>query len=428
MKKAAKAFVVTILAWQVRRLRKRNNFKIVAVVGSIGKTSTKLAIARVLSGSLKVRYQSGNYNDIVSVPLVFFGSNLPSLLNPFAWLGIFLKNEQIISNAYPYDVVVVELGTDGPGQISAFKKYIKSDISVITALTPEHMQYFSNLQSVADEELSVGEYSEKIIMNADLCPKELTGGMQASYLTYGLHKDATYVMKEIIFTNEGSRFALQKDRTQWLKASHTSFSEPQLYSLLAAASVSDLLGISPQKIEQGFDNIEPVAGRMQKLKGVHNSTIIDDTYNASPDAVQAALDTLYRLNAPQKIALLGNMNELGEFSKDSHTEIGLYCDPRQLDLVVTLGTEANSYLADAAEKQGCNVIRVRTPYEAGALINEKLEEGGIVLAKGSQNGVYSEEAVKLFLADPKDESKLVRQSPRWLKIKQKQFGVYERKK
>src|SRR3990167_5428097 len=130
MKQYARSIVVWVLGIQVRRLRKKNDLTIVGVVGSIGKTSTKLAIAQTLGATRTVRYQTGNYNDIVSVPLVFFGLDLPSLLNPFAWLKVFIKTERVIGSDYPYEIVVVELGTDGPGQIAAFKRYLMLDIAV----------------------------------------------------------------------------------------------------------------------------------------------------------------------------------------------------------------------------------------------------------------------------------------------------------
>lgn len=417
MKKALKSIVVSILSWQLKRLYKRHQFKTIAVVGSIGKTSTKLAIARVLESSFRVRYQDGNYNDIVTAPLVFFGQLEPSLTNPIAWIKVFLKNEAEIKSQYPYDIVVVELGTDSPGHIAEFKRYIKAEIAVVTALTPEHMENFAGLSAVAAEEMSVASYAQKLLINTDLCPLEFLQEYSGAFLSYAIEQDATYRLTDIKFTAESSQFAVLKDRQNLLNASHASFSEPQLYSLLAAAAVADLLGVKTEVLATGFDRIKPVTGRMQRLVGVKGSSIIDDTYNSSPDAVKAALNTLYRIQAPQKIALLGNMNELGTFSPSAHTEIGEYCDPLQVNLVVTVGTDANQYLAEAAEKRGCKVVRTNTPQEAGKVIDENLQEGALILAKGSQNGVYAEEAVKLLLADPSDASKLVRQSPNWLKIK-----------
>src|SRR3989338_3419097 len=116
MKKLAKQAVVRYLGNKVKKLQAKNNFRVIAVAGSIGKTSTKLAVATVLKHKYRVRYQEGNYNDIVSVPLIFFGLPMPNLLNPIAWLVTFAKIRKVLKNPYPYDFVVVEVGTDSPGQ------------------------------------------------------------------------------------------------------------------------------------------------------------------------------------------------------------------------------------------------------------------------------------------------------------------------
>jgi UDP-N-acetylmuramoyl-tripeptide--D-alanyl-D-alanine ligase len=139
-------------------------------------------------------------------------------------------------------------------------------------------------------------------------------------------------------------------------------------------------------------------------------------------ALKLALDSLYEIKAPQKIAVLGNMNELGKYSETTHTEIGTYCDPKQLDLVVTIGPDANKYLAPAAEAKGCSVKIFENPYDAGTFLKPLIKKGAVILVKGSQNKVFAEETIKSLLANPADESKLVRQSQEWLNKKQKAFG------
>jgi UDP-N-acetylmuramoyl-tripeptide--D-alanyl-D-alanine ligase len=188
-------------------------------------------------------------------------------------------------------------------------------------------------------------------------------------------------------------------------------------AISGAIAVGKVLGLTNSELIRGAISVKPLPGRMQKLDGIKNSTIIDDTYNSSPEAVKAALDYLYETDSPQRIALLGNMNELGSTSEESHTEIGKYCDSKKLDLVVTIGEDANHYLADAAKDVGCAVAEAISPYEAAEIIERQLKEGAVVLCKGSQNGVFAEEAVKLLLKNPEDEKLLVRQSKYWLKKK-----------
>ncbi len=208
MKKLAKNFVARILGWQVRRLKNKNNFKVVAIAGSIGKTSTKLAIARVLEQGFKVRFQEGNYNDLVSVPLVFFGQSLPSIFNPLAWAVVFWKNEQIIKKKYPYEVVVVELGSDGPGQIEQFNQYVHADIGVLTAITPEHMVYFGDLDAVAKEELGLGKLVDKLLVNQDLIPEEYLKDLAPNDLTYGIKNPAQIRMTNIKFNEHSASFKI----------------------------------------------------------------------------------------------------------------------------------------------------------------------------------------------------------------------------
>jgi UDP-N-acetylmuramoyl-tripeptide--D-alanyl-D-alanine ligase len=422
VKEAFKNLVAAVLGWQVKRLRARHEMKVVAVTGSVGKTGSKLAIATVLSQKYKVRHQFGNYNHLVTVPLVFFGDSTPNILNPFAWFWIFAKNEVRIRKRYPYEVVVLELGTDGPGQIEMFKRYLKVDIGVLTAITPEHMQFFSDMDAVAKEELAIADLCEKFLANADMAGKYLKIA-QKKALTYGINEPSDYRLSDIKFDNTLANFSFYADKKLITKSSHSQTTEPQLYSLCAAAAVGQMMGLTPEQIDNGIKNIEPVSGRMQFLKGQKDSTIIDDTYNSSPEANRAALSTLYRLKAPKKIAVLGNMNELGHFSKAEHEAVGSFCDPKKIDALITIGPDANQYLAKAAEARGVKVTSFSDPYSAGKFVSTLLAPGTIVLVKGSQNKVFAEETVKLLLQDPSDSAKLVRQSPQWLKLKRRAFSV-----
>jgi len=420
MKSKAKKIVAFVLGWQVRRLLNKNDVAVVAVGGSIGKTSTKLAIAHTLSQHYRVNYEKGNYNDIVTIPLVFFGGRLASLFNPFSWLMTFVRNEGVIAKKYPYDVVVLELGTDGPGQIKQFKSYVRADIAVITAITPEHMEYFADLDEVAHEELAISQFSRQLLVNADLVAAKYIQEIKEP-LTYGIKEPANYRLKNIEFSGDQASFEIYEDSKQLLKSNHQKITEPQLYSVTAAAAVGHLMGLTPQQIDIGISSIPAVSGRMQQLEGLKDSLIIDDTYNASPEATRAALDTLCRLQAPQRIAVLGNMNELGKYSRAEHEAIGQYINADKIDLLVTIGPDANKYLAAKALERGLNVKTFEDPVSAGLFIKENLSPGAAVLVKGSQNKVFAEETVKQILANPADASKLVRQSGYWMSLKKKNF-------
>lgn len=422
-KKIGKAILCKILERQVRALRAKHSFKVIAIAGSIGKTSTKVAVAKVLQAGLRVQWQEGNYNDRLTVPLVYFGQTLPGLFNIPAWIKIYKHNKRVINSDYPYDVVVIEYGTDGPGQIVEFA-YTKPDIVVVTAITPEHMEYFGTLDTVAAEELTVCDFADTVLINVDDSPEKYLKGR--TFTSYGFDKSATYHISK---RKSKAKTLAGQDITFVLSDGHSFKATVPLLGIqgakisLAAVATAHMLGVTNSRIEQGLRHVEPFAGRMRILKGIKKSIIIDDTYNATPVAVNAALDVLYEAETPQRIAILGNMNELGSYSKEAHIEVGEHCDPEKLELVVTIGEDANTYLADAAEKRGCIVERTRSPYEAGKIVEKCLKKNAVILGKGSQNGVFAEEALKIILAKSEDAHLMVRQSAEWQIKKQQQFPL-----
>ena len=420
IKRFGKAFLCLLFERQVKKLRQRNQFKIIAVAGSVGKTSTKLAIAHVLKGQLRTISQDGNYNDRLTVPLVLFGHTEPGIFNVFAWIGIWLSNYKQLKRPYPYDVAVLELGTDAPGQIAEFA-YLKPDLVVVTAVAAEHMEYFGTIQSVADEELTVIKYSQQALLNIDDIDDAYLPSNQ--YLSYGNNSKADYRLVKRAQSQQlaGQQLDITLPDDQRVEVVTNLLGNQGAKAIVAAVAVADVLKLEKDQTKQSVATIRPVAGRMQILPGIKESLIIDDTYNASPVAVKAALDVLYSTDASQRIAIIGSMNELGESSANEHADIGQYCDPKNIDLVVTIGAEAKTHLAPAATNAGNEVVSFLSPHEAGLYVKSKLQTGAVILAKGSQNGVFAEESLKSLLANEADWQKLVRQSDYWLKVKAGQF-------
>ncbi len=419
-KKVGKNLLCWLLERQVLRLRRDNELIVVAVVGSVGKTSTKLAIARTLQASQAVIYQDGNYNDRLTVPLVLFGHRQPGLFNLWAWVKILGDIRRQLRRPYRYSIAVLELGTDAPGQLEAFA-YLRPDILVITAIAAEHMEFFGDLDAVAREELTPVEFSKKIILNDD--DIDQNHRPTGKYLTYGLSKTAgIYCSARHPIGPSRQSLTIQTSADR-LSVETSLLGDQGAKAALAAVAVADSLGWSPGAIKRGLQAIEPVPGRMRVLSGKHGAVIIDDSYNASPIAVRAALNVLYQTEAKHKIAILGSMNELGSQSAEEHRQIGLACDSSQLDWVVTIGALAKQQLAPSAQAAGCRVKSFADPYQAGHFVAELLNKDTVVLAKGSQNGVFAEEAVKLLLKNSDDARLLVRQSTDWLGKKQKQFKI-----
>ncbi|WP_169558654.1 UDP-N-acetylmuramoyl-tripeptide--D-alanyl-D-alanine ligase [Myxococcus stipitatus] len=405
-----------------RYLRKNPQVMIVAVTGSVGKTTTKLAIAKVLAQRFKVQAHSGNYNNELGVPLAIFELESPGdIRNLKGWMGIVREMSRRLTKPLPYDVIVQELGAGRRGDIGYFS-FLRPRVGVVTAAKPAHLQRFGSIEAIVDEKFSLAELSQIALVNAEeerFAPK-LTTLAPSKLHTYG--------------TSRGDyRFSLRSDsaahglegtlvlRKGQVDASVRMMGRHMAEAVAAAAAVGELLGMTPEEIKAGVERIEPVSGRMSPLEGRNGSLLLDDSYNASPEALIASLNTLYALPG-RKIAILGGMNELGSDAARYYAQVGGHCG--QLDWLVTVADLARQYVAPA-KAAGLGDDRIRcfdTPYEAGEFVASLLQRGDTVLVKGSQGGIFCEEATAKLLANPADTARLVRQSPYWQNLKAQAFS------
>ena len=419
-----KFIVQKILEHYVRRYLNKHKVTLVVVVGSVGKTSTKMAIATVLGEKLRVRTHEGNHNTLISAPLAILGIEFPDNVRSLSqWLAIFSAARMRIRRDKDVDVIVQELATDRPGEIPAFCKYLKPDIAVITAVGLEHMEFFKRLDAVAKEELSIAKVAKLSIVNRDDVDQRYAKYADTHTITtYGTSESAEYRIKiDFGIQIEGIMGTFISPDWEPMSVNLQLVGEHNVKAVAAAGAVGAKLGLSAEQIATGMAKIRPVKGRMNRLRGVNGSILIDDTYNSSPMAVAAALKALYSIDAPQRIAILGSMNEFGELSPRAHEAVGALCDPGKLEWLVTVGHDAANYLAPAAQKKGCQVRTFSNPYDACGFVHSLVNKGSVVLVKGSQNGVFTEEATKTLLHDSSDEDQLVRQDPAWMTIKEQAF-------
>jgi UDP-N-acetylmuramoyl-tripeptide--D-alanyl-D-alanine ligase len=420
-----KAYIQRKLEHYVKKyLRNHSDIKLVAVAGSVGKTTTKIAIGTVLSKQFTIRLHEGNHNSEISAPLSILGIEYPDNIRSVSqWRKVFKAARMRIKFPSDVNVIIQEVGTDRIGDVPHFGTYVTPDIAVVTAVSPEHMEFFGTIEAVAAEELSIVNYSKLGIINRD----DIDGGFAELITnpqidTYGTSVAAEYSVVANDMTLEGSRGALMTT-PEWGEQSvelHV-LGEQGARAAAAAAAVGIKLGMTSDNVAAGLSAIRAVSGRMNILRGVEGSTIIDDTYNSSPLAAAASLRVLYQLQAPQKIAVLGSMNELGAITAEAHDVLGSLCDPSQLSYIVTVGDDAATYLAPAAKRNGCQVMSFKSALEAGAFVHKVMEEQSIVLFKGSQGGIYLEEAIKIVLHSTEEESQLVRQSEQWMAKKRAFF-------
>jgi len=421
-----KKFIQKRLERLVKKYFKKKGIKLVVVVGSVGKTTTKMAIATVLGEKYAIRVHEGNHNTHLSAPLAMLGIEYPDNIRSLSsWLAVWRAAQIRMKQEDDVDVVIQELGADRPGDIAQFGSYLTPDIAVVTAVSPEHMEFFKTMDGVAQEELQVASFAKLTVINRDDIAEEYAKYANTNQIdTYGLGEKAEYrIVLEPSGPLDGRIGKLFTVEWGELPVSLQVIGEQGVKSAAAAALVGAKLGLTSQQIAVGLSKIRPVKGRMNVLRGLEDSVLIDDTYNSSPLAVKVALETLYAIDAPQRIVILGSMNELGDMSAQAHEQVGKMCDPAKLEWVVTVGDEAEKYLAPVATAQGCQVKSFKSPYEAGGFVHSVLKPKAVVLAKGSQNGVFCEEALKVLLHTTEEEESLVRQSDYWLERKREQFSA-----
>jgi UDP-N-acetylmuramyl pentapeptide synthase len=422
-----KRCVVFVLTLEAKAVLARHKPRVIAVTGSVGKTTTKDAIYAALSSDLYIRKSAKSFNSEIGVPLTVLG--LENAWNdPLKWATNLLRGLIVaVGSTYP-DTLVLEVGADRPGDIRRVAAWIRPDIAVITGVPdiPVHVEYFSSPDEVFKEKRALAEYLKpggKLIVNGDdLRMRSLHASYRGICVTYGLGEDNDYYA-----SHEEIAYADSMPTGERFRANHAGFSlpvsiegtlgRPRILAVLAAIAVGEHAGVDAVSAARGLATWEPPQGRVRILPGVSGSVVIDDTYNSSPVAALAALDILAEIKAKRRIAILGDMLELGRYSKDAHKQVGERAGTI-VDMLVTVGFRSRA-MGEAALDAGLSGDAVRE-YELGESVRAGEElmgevmPGDVILVKGSQS-IRMEKTVKLLMAQPERASELlVRQDPEWL--------------
>ncbi len=422
MKSFLKKIIVSILESEARLILKKYNPFIIAITGSVGKTSAKDAIYTVLAGSVsRVRKSEKSFNSEIGVPLTILGCD-NAWSNPFLWLKNILNGLELIllRSNYP-NCLVLEVGADHPGDIQKITKWLKPDVAVITKVSavPVHVEFFPSRDHLLKEKSYLVKALKKngtaILSEDDEDVRRMVEGMTQKCLTFGVRHSASvsashdyiiYEEREGMKIPIGMSFKLNYSGNSLPVIARGVLGIQQVYPYLAAAAVGISRGIVLTDIIQSLGNHIAPKGRMNIIAGVNSTIIIDDTYNSSPDALHEALLVLGRIETiGRKIAVLGDMMELGRFSSEEHKKAGDLA--RQVaSIVVTVGQRSKG--------MGDNVISFNTSSEAGEYVRRMVAKGDVILVKGSQS-MRMERVVKNLLAEPEKAGELlVRQEPEWL--------------
>ncbi len=398
--------------------------KLVAVTGSAGKASTKTAIATVLSEQYAVQLRDEEPLTKSDVFLQIMGVMVPEK-GLFKWTRVLRAVKKRVKAEYPeVQVIVQEFSPKSPGYNQWFAQYLLPDISVITSVTGGRMEVDNSLETVAQEMITLANNSRHTIINRDDIDGRFAAFLTNPKLnTYGTTSIAEYSFDQRSLSLEKGYEGMIKspENHQGLDVGIHLLGEHNIRPSVAAAAIGYYLGVSEGNIKSGIDRLRPLPGRMNAIPGADNTWLIDDSYSSTPETVLSALQTLYSLEVPQRIAVLGNMNGLRGKFKEAHQEIGVQCAPDLLDWVVTVGDKANNFIASAARQKGCQVKVCVDAIEAGAFVREKLRPDGVALFKGSSGGVWLEEAIKVNLRDTSDSEQLVRQDTITMQKKQNFF-------
>ena len=421
-----------LLRFFARLILKKYKPRVIGVTGSVGKTSAKQAILAVMQGRYRVAGTIKNYNNEIGVPLTIIGmrSGGRSVLK---WFIIFFRAFWLLvkRDAHFPDLLILEMGADRPGDIAYLTALAPVDVGVVTAIGEAHYEFFNDIKEIKKEKgmLVTGlPHQGTAVLNADNSHTlALASDVDCKVVTYGFseraHVRATEMSIAYNQVNDiryptGVNFKIMYEGATVPVFLPGVLGAPHVLAALAAAAVGVAHGMNVLQVSEDLRSFAPPCGRMRLLPGIKNTVLIDDTYNASPLAMIMALDALRDvdvLEGARRFAVLGDMLELGAITRGAHEDIGQRLQAFNVDFLITVG-EAAKHIADAAEAHGFSddhIARFSSSDEAGKFLQEKIQQGDIVLFKGSQ-GVRIERAVLEVMGEPlESDTLLCRQDDSW---------------
>ena len=372
--------VIIIVESTIRALQKLASYKrsmydipVIAVTGSAGKTSTKDIIASVMSKEFNVLKTEGNYNNQIGVPLTILR----------------LKN---------HTAMVVEMGMNQLGEISILTNIVKPTVAVITNVGTAHIGNLGSRENILKAKLEILEGLQndgKVVINNDndlLHDWYLNSNGRYDVVTYGMENVSNIMAYNTVLQEDGSIYNVNIKGKEYKVNIGIGGSHFVLNSLCAIA-VGRIFNIAMNSVLDGIAHFELTKRRMQVEKLDNNITVINDCYNANYDSMKAAIEYLSGLENNKKIAVLGDMLELGEYSENLHRQVGKEVTKNGIDILITVGKESK-YIADEAYKNGMNnqlIYNFNNNQEAIKELKKLIKDGNISILIKASNAMNFQE-------------------------------------
>lgn len=424
MKDLIKPIIIRLLTWEAKLVLAKHKPFIIGVTGNLGKTSTKDAIYAVMKQHFYTRRSEKSMNSEFGVPLTILGQK-SGWNNPFKWAKILFDGVFVIwQKSYPTHIIL-EIGADRPYDIKSIAEWVKPDITVVTQFgqVPVHIEFFPDRDAVITEKGYLVEALKEsgiFVFNADdHDAKALLEKTKARKVSFGIHEHADIKangVRQYGHPIEGTEADVVVDGATNHVVLPEVIGRSPIYCALPALAVARELAIPLEIACASLRDADKPKGRMRLLSGMNSSIIIDDTYNASPKATEHGLKTLSDMETSgRKIAVLGDMLELGVHTRDEHYKIGLEA-AKSCHKLYTVGIRAR-VIAEGALDGGMldeNIMQCDTAIDAGKELVQVVAPQDIIYMKGSQ-GIRMERTVKMILAETHDPKHvLVRQEKEWL--------------
>lgn len=357
---------------------------VVAITGSVGKTSTKDVIASVVGTKYKTLRTEGNNNNNIGLPLTILK----------------LKD---------HEAMVIEMGMNHFGEISLLTDIAKPTLSVITNIGTSHIGNLGSRENILKAKLEIleGMKIPKIVINNDndLLHKWYEENKNKIEIhTYGIENKSELMAQNIKLEEEGSEFVAISNSCESCEIEEKSSSveikvpvggEHFVYNALCAAEVGHMLGISDNQIQDGIANFELTKKRMDIKKMENGAIVINDAYNASYESMKVSLEFLSKYTGIRKIAVLGDMFELGDYSEELHRKVGEEVAQNGIDILICAGENSKYIIEEAKKNKNVQTYLMNNNEQIVEKLTQELRNGDVVLVKASNGMKFFEICQKL---------------------------------